>query len=319
MFVLTVSLVITNIFIPVKYLSSYIVFTKDEREADTARVRFLDVGYGGCTVIEFPDGKTMLIDGGDGSYSQNKKLLSVLNKSGINFIDYLVCTSVKSGHCGGLAEVIKYKKVGTIYSPYCKATYITAEYHEFDKYAKRSGATLKYCEYGEGEEGEEYSFYFLKPSAHTIDDEFSEYYQLNSDPTRKNINDASAVLWVEIFGCRFLLTGDLQEDKLSALCDEHELTDGFYVRDKRINFADCTFLQLPNHGATESVCPPLIELTSPECAILSVGENGFGAPDVGAVTGAQQVVGDKLYRTDKDGDITIKISDGKYSVSKEKV
>ena len=102
---LVIVLIVINIFIPIKYLSAYFV-GKDEREEDTLRVTFIDVGYGDSTLCEFPDGKVMLIDGGDGSYANNLAILTVLNERGVDTIDYLVCTSVLGEYCGGLDEVI---------------------------------------------------------------------------------------------------------------------------------------------------------------------------------------------------------------------
>ena len=79
-------LLILNAFIPVKYLSAYTV-DKDFNVKGQTRVSFLDVGFGDSTLIELPDGKVVLIDGGNGTYTNNIKLLKGLNKRGIDEID----------------------------------------------------------------------------------------------------------------------------------------------------------------------------------------------------------------------------------------
>ncbi|MDE7214431.1 MAG: hypothetical protein K2N68_01150, partial [Clostridia bacterium] len=61
--VFAAAILITNAFIPVKYLSAYCV-AADKNKQDDLRVTFLNVGHGDCTLVEFPDGKTLLIDGG---------------------------------------------------------------------------------------------------------------------------------------------------------------------------------------------------------------------------------------------------------------
>ena len=57
---LFVSLVITNIFIPVKYITAYMV-AAGQRQKGVLTVTFIDVGYGDCTLCELPDGKVLLI------------------------------------------------------------------------------------------------------------------------------------------------------------------------------------------------------------------------------------------------------------------
>ena len=50
------ALIITNFFVPVKYLGSYMVVRNKGAAEGVMRVRFVDVGFGDCTIIELPDG-----------------------------------------------------------------------------------------------------------------------------------------------------------------------------------------------------------------------------------------------------------------------
>ena len=89
--VAVIALLITNIFIPVKYLSSYTVLNNKGAKDGVMRVGFLDVGFGDCTVVELPDGKNMLIDGGNGRTVNTSRILKYLNLRNIDNVDYVVC------------------------------------------------------------------------------------------------------------------------------------------------------------------------------------------------------------------------------------
>ena len=160
---LIIALLITNLFVPVKYLSAYTV-KPHTNERGTMRVNYIDVGFGDCTLIELPDGKNVLIDGGDGAYSNTLHILKYLNGRGVDKIDWLICTSVKSEHCGGLAEIVKYKDVGYAYIPYCRNARITGEYNSFKAALERKKVRYSYACVGEGIEGGDYFLTFLSPT-----------------------------------------------------------------------------------------------------------------------------------------------------------
>jgi hypothetical protein len=69
------------------------------------QVAFLDVGQGDSALITFPDGKTMLIDGGE--TSEGVALVGKLRRLGVQQIDWLVATHPHSDHIGGLIQVLK--------------------------------------------------------------------------------------------------------------------------------------------------------------------------------------------------------------------
>lgn len=312
---LILSLLVANIFIPVKYLFAYFGYGSD-RVDGVMRVRFVDVGYGDCTVVEFPDGKTLLVDAGDGSHSATDSVLKALNRSGIGKIDYLVCTSVKREHCGGLAEVIKYKRVKRAFVPYCKATDITDGYRNFCKAVKDADIQTEICEYGNGVFCDEYDygFCFLSPSVHTLESEFSEYYLLNTQPNSENIDNASAVMWVYCKDTGFLLLGDNRRTSLERLCLSYETENCFIMGDRRITLSDCRVVKIAAHGNKDSAYAPLFDLVRPEYAVLSTHRDV--PPSMQAVSDAQRY--SALYRTDFDGDITFVNDGNKFTVKKEK-
>lgn len=308
------SLLIANFFIPVKYLSAYFVSVR-KNPAGEMRVTFVDVGFGDCTIVEFPDGKTALIDAGDGSASTTRTIFAALNSKGIDKIDYLVATSVRGDTCGGFEEIFRYKKVGAVFSPYCPVTYISEGFRSFSRSVVEKGFKPVYLGYGTNIASTgDYRFFTLSPTG--IDSEGSEITEMLDNPSRQNIDNASAVLWLEYGGVGFLLAGNVNESVQRKLCVAADV--GAEVDGEIIDISGCSVLKVPNRGADSAAFKGFYDTFNPETAIMSVGENALGCPSVNALTYAQGCVGDRLFRTDFDGTVTVTVKDGKYTVSKEK-
>lgn len=313
------ALIITNLFIPVKYLTSYLVLRTHGAQDGVMRVRYVDVGYGDCIIIELPDGKNMLIDAGNGISANQHRILRYLNKCGIDRIDYLVCSSVNPEHCGGLAEIIRYKTIGKIYMPYCTNVYINESYRDFYSAAKSSGAKCVYSEFGSGEFNDDYGYFFgiLSPSSHLLD---AEYYALNLNPTAENIANASAVIWLEYAGTRFLFTSDATRETLTRICDSYNAVKStgdiyFNLNGYSVNLEDCDIFQVPRHGST--VNADFYGLINPSAAVISVGQNGYGCPSAEALSSVGNYVGDELYITQQHGTITVEVTEQGYSIALE--
>lgn len=296
------SLFIANFFVPIKYLKSY--FIKDSRaEAGAMRVSFIDVGYGSCTLVELPDGKIMLIDGGDGSYSSNLKIFQILNGKKIDAIDYLLCSSLNSEHCGGLAEILKYKKVSKIYMPYCENPF--DEFATFCTAAEAEAAEIVYGEYALGETGEDWFFKILSPSV--LSDEDGEYADFSSNRSSASaINNYSAVVWLEYAGAGFLFTGDAETEVLKKICSSYEVAKDDYPA----ALENCKVLAI-GHGSEYSLYKPLYGLLKAEFAIISVGENGENCPSENVI--AEVSAYSEVYRTDEGGSVILEV-DGNGSV-----
>lgn len=79
-------------------------------------VAYIDVGQGNSTFVELPDGKTILIDGGDIEFGQT--VGDFLSERNVTKIDYMIATHADSDHIGGLNYVLDYFEVENIYRPF---------------------------------------------------------------------------------------------------------------------------------------------------------------------------------------------------------
>lgn len=314
--VLIISLLITDIFIPVKYLTAYFVKAR-KNERGTMRVNYIDASFGDCALIELPDGKNVLIDGGDGAYSNTLHILKYLNSRGVGRIDYLICTSVKSEHCGGLAELVKYKDIGYAYIPYCLNTRITREYHSFITEINKKNVPYSYASVGEGRVGDGgYFLTFLSPTNYLSPD--SEYAALNTEPNKANIENSSAVVWLEYQDISFAFTSDVRADGLKRIVAEYEycVTENqpfcaFNGRSVRLD--GCKILTAPAHGGADNTYAPWYDLIKPEQVIISVGKSYADYPSNKALSDICNYC--QPHYTMYNGNITVTVKDGGYKIS----
>ena len=295
------AILITNIFIPVKYLSAYINFGSDKPQKDEMRISFIDVGAGDCTLLELPDGKVALIDGGSGSYNNQIKIFKTLNSFGIDKIDYLFCTSSSAKRCGGLAEIVKYKQIDKVFAPIYKNSGISQAYRDFRKEVKNKNTAISECVYGAGEYNRYYGYSFcvLYPEKSTTDGEYDSV--------------SSTSLWISYGGVNILLLGDMSASELRNFYEAYTVT-GFDMGEGSINLEECTVVKAANGGKESGVYARLYDLIKAETAIISTNEE----PALALIANLEVYASDNIYRTDKHGTVTLSISGGTYSVKKER-
>ncbi len=300
------AILITNIFIPVKYLSAYINFSTDKPQNGEMRISFIDVGAGDCTLVELPDGKSVLIDGGNGSYNNRLKILKKLNKCGIDKINYLFCTSAASKRCGGLAEIVKYKKTDKIYAPLHKNYGITAEYRNFRNEVKKKSTYVEECAYGAGIYNEQYGycFFVLSPERMSSDG-------VSGGLTVDKIH--SSAMWISYAGVNVLLLGDLKTAELQEFYDVYK-TAGFEVNGYHINLEECDIVKVASGGDESGEFTYLYDLIKAETAIISTNKE----PAHGLMSDIGVYADGKIYRTDKNGTVTLCIGNDGYKVKKER-
>ncbi|MBP1963374.1 ComEC/Rec2 family competence protein [Paenibacillus aceris] len=85
----------------------------------SAKVQFLNVGWGDAHLIQLPSGGICLIDGGDGTFSEDQDHpLTWMNRNEIDRLDWMLLTHIHEDHVNGLLDVAKAKRVLKAVLPY---------------------------------------------------------------------------------------------------------------------------------------------------------------------------------------------------------
>ena len=81
---------------------------------DHFTVVFLDIGQGDSILVQFPEGSTMLVDGGNKSAGWST-ILPYFEELHLTRLDYVVVSHADADHCGGLDDVVLGVEVGQVW------------------------------------------------------------------------------------------------------------------------------------------------------------------------------------------------------------
>ena len=272
------------------------------------RIHFIDVGQGDCQLIEFPDGKVALIDGGDGRESTETTVLRYLNALKIDTIDYLVVSHDDADHCGALDKILEQKKILNAYLPATKPENSNSEYAQFFARLLEEACTLQYSksylDLGNQESENGYSFVFLYPNL------------VDADTAQEDDNENSAVLWLDYQGVSALFTGDAPFSTEGALMRDDRL--GLYEF-LGVELTSTEILKVAHHGSADGTSAEFLEYLRVETAIVSCAKNNLYGHPSDKVTTNLRNAGVDSYVTAERGTVVVTIrADGSYSVDCEK-
>lgn len=250
---------------------------------------FLSVGQGDSAFIQFPNGKTMLIDGGD--YSAGKRILvPYLQRLGVKQLDVVILSHPHNDHVGGLVNVLNHfnvKKVidskQELYDPeyYPLFCSIIQQQHipwqkagRGDTIGLYSGATIR----------------ILHPP-------------INIEKSDNEPNNNSIVFQIIYGRVTALFAGDIEQKAETELVPMNVPLGA-------------TILKVPHHGSATSSEISFFEQVNPRIAVISVGKNNwFGLPEAETITKLNRLL-TQVYRTDQDGAIVIQTDGNKVVLEK---
>ena len=266
---------------------------------DDLRVTILDVGQGSSALLEFPGGKTMLIDGGGFTdnrfFDVGQRIIApFLRYRKILQIDTVALSHPSSDHMNGLVYVLSHFHPQELLWTGDRAP--TASFETFHQTVVNSGVHLSDITRGDRRMtmGEvdvvilHPEFGDLRPHHHLSGEDF---------------NNHSMVIKVAMGACGILFPGDIEmtaEDRLVACCRQQLASQ---------------VLVAPHHGSRTSSSKAFLEAVHPDRIVVSVGwRNRFGFPHA-AVLKRYRTLGSRIYRTDDHGAVVLRTDGHQWRTS----
>lgn len=244
------------------------------------RVHFIDVGQGDSVLIQSPDGKNMLIDGGE----RSSGVVAYLRTAGVNKVDIIVATHPHSDHIGGLVDVLGELPVAEVWISGQEHT--TKTFEDFLDAIDKSGAGFREARRGDSIRLGGLFFQVLNPGPQFLE----------------NLNNDSIVLRLTYGDVTFLFPGDAEKEAEAQM-----LASGLNLR--------ATILKVGHHGSRSSSSPQFLRAVEPKVAIYMAGRgNTYGHPHQETLI-ALNAVGAEVYGTDVNGSIVV-VTDGQNYVVK---
>jgi competence protein ComEC len=251
---------------------------------------FIDVGQGDSILIEFPKGKRMLIDGGglhEDHFDIGKNVIApFLRNKKIRRIDTLVLTHPDPDHIKGLNFIASHFSIGQFWDGGLRVdseSWVQLEKTLSDKKIRKESLN----ENVPIQEINGVQVSVLNPSPLLMRD-----VAFKGERVRSATNNHSLVLKLQFKNVSVLLAGDIEKETEYRI-----LRQGHSVK------AD--ILKIPHHGSLSSSTAVFLERVKPAYAILSVAERNIGRLPHPEVLKRYQELGIEVFRTDRDGAITV--------------
>ena len=237
-------------------------------------IKMIDVGQGDSILIHH-NKESILIDTG-GKVSSNSTIVEntiipTLKSLGIKKLKYLILSHGDYDHMGESINLVENFKVKTVIFNIGNYNYL--EQKLINVLNKKK---IPYYKNVEELSLNKNTLYFLKTKLYD------------------NENDNSSVIYTNINNKKILLMGDAGVDVEDELIKEYNITN-------------IDILKVGHHGSKTSSSKEFINYINPKISLISVGEdNKFNHPNQEVI---EVLKNTKIYRTDKEGTITIKLKE----------
>ena len=256
-------------------------------DGDQWRVTFLDVGQGDSTLIEWPDGQTILIDGGTRyeRFDMGRGVIApFLWNHGIRRLDHVVATHPQLDHVGGLPWIIRHLDVGHYWhtdverhEPLFEELHQIVHDRKVEDHVAIQGQEIV--------SGSSCRLTVLNPMAARPADAPVQH------ASGTVLNNRSVVTQLVCGLHSIVFAADIETEGLHRLAGSGQ--------------APATVLKVPHHGARSSLDREWIAQVHPRYAVISVGRhNSYGHP-VQEVLDTYIAIGSEIVRTDVVGAITV--------------
>lgn len=264
-----------------------------DARAEKLRISMVDVGQGDGFVVEFPNGKVLVVDGGPST----TKLANHLASRGITQIDYAVLSHGHHDHYTGLTPVLSLLPKGCaprVFDPGLNRRDV-AGYNSF-----RSAAGCNYQAVRGG------STLLIDPAVE-VSVLAAHDKRVGSSDDSHGINNTSVVLRIRYGRFSILFEGDAESEAERLTYDSSR------------SFLRSTVLKAGHHGSCTSTAGSYLAAVAPQYVLISVSEtNSYGMPHCQTMAKLKARSGLRWVRTDENGTVRLASDGVRYSVSRAK-
>lgn len=233
------------------------------------RVTAVDVGQGQCIILQHK-GKTFVVDcGGDYADDAADNCAQLLLSMGIRRIDGLILTHYDADHAGGAPYLLHRIDADALYLP------VAADGDTASLLSAAGDAEL----------------IWIGQDLHLESE--GMWITLYAPEIASKGNESSVAVLFQTEKCDTLITGDMDQLRETLLL-------------YRTDLPELEVLVVGHHGSKTSTSIEFLNATTPEVAMISVGEdNSYGHP-AREVLERLEAAGCEIYRTDESGDIVFR-------------
>ena len=252
----------------------------------------IDVGQGDAIALRTPRGRWLLVDAGPrgfgGSDAGLTRVVPYLHGQGARRLEAIILSHPDEDHAGGLAAVLRNVRTGAVLGPGFSGG--QSGHMLGAEEARSANIPWRRAAAGDAWTLDGVDFEVLSPAPGGPS---------NHSPGRPDPNAWSVVLRVTYGDFSALLTGDADAA----------------IEDRLLDQGRVTALKVGHHGSRTSTSEAFVRAVSPAYALISVGaRNRYGHPNPGVLARLARA-GTRVYRTDRDGTVTLTArSDGTVTV-----
>ncbi|GKS58642.1 DNA internalization-related competence protein ComEC/Rec2 [Nitrospira sp.] len=257
---------------------------------DAVRVTMIDVGQGDATLIEMPNGETVLIDAGTSHerFDVGARIVApLLWDRGITHLDHAIGTHPQLDHIGGFPWLLRHFEVRHYWStPMTRQEPFFVRLQE----ALRERGLSPLIPENESilASGGPCRLVALNRSnSHS-----SVVHTVRSSRNGTDLNNASLVTRLDCTGYTMLFPADMETAGLTQM-----MTTG--------SVGAATVIKVPHHGARSSLNELWLHTVRPQVAVLSAGAHNPYRHPAQEVLAAYRRANVPLFRTDRDGAVTL--------------
>jgi len=251
-----------------------------------ARITFLDVGQGDCTLIELPSGRNILIDGGgsfDDRFDIGRRVVGpYLWNRGIGRLDLVILSHPHPDHLNGLRALVQKFWIAEVWDSGLDSG--LKGYGDFKKDVIKRNIRYRALS------ADDPPIVFYETELRVLHP--SHGFVSLARKAYDAENNRSLVVQVKYRDQAFIFSGDIGAEA------EQEVV-------KNAAMLPCDLLKVPHHGSRTSSSEAFVAKVNPRTAVITVGKGNWYRHPSEEVVARYEANGTRLFRTDQQGAIVV--------------